>query len=119
MITNSVSREPELCEKVYDEDSKSIQAWLKFHKCENFLEIIGLWEDTMEYRCWQTKHLKDLDSIREFLNNWPTYKLETAHELVGFRKYTFSKNVKAIKLSPQALHILLNLLKRNFFSLSS
>ena len=46
-----------------------------------------MWEDTMKYRCCQLKHLKDLDGIREFLNNWPSYKLETAHELVSFRKF--------------------------------
>ena len=85
LITNSASREPESRED--DKDNKSIQAWLKFHKCENFSEIIDLWEDTMEYRCRQSKHLKNIDSIREFLNNWPSYKLEAAHELVNFRKF--------------------------------
>ena len=86
-ITNSASREPGSRGEVHDEDSKSIQSWLKSHKCENFSEIIDLWEDTMEYRCRQSKHLKDLDSIREFLHNWPSYKLEAAHELVSFRKF--------------------------------
>ncbi|TMW44910.1 hypothetical protein DOY81_010011, partial [Sarcophaga bullata] len=36
----------------------------------------------MKYRCWQTKHLKDIQSMREFINNWPSYKLETGHELL-------------------------------------
>ena len=84
VVINSASREPESPEEVRDENSKSLQAWLKSHKCENFSEIIDMWEDTMKYRCWQLKHLKDLDGIREFLNNWPSYKLETAHELVSF-----------------------------------
>ena len=84
VVTDSASREPESREEVHDNGSKSIQAWLKSHKCEHFSEIIVLWEDTMKYRCWQSKHLKDLDSIREFLNRWPSYKLETAHELVSF-----------------------------------
>ena len=70
-------------EEFHAEDNKSIQAWLKSHKCENFSEILDLWEHTMKYRCWQTQNLKDLESILKFLNNWPPYKLETAHELVS------------------------------------
>ncbi|TMW41050.1 hypothetical protein DOY81_013870, partial [Sarcophaga bullata] len=77
LATNSLSSS----EEADDDDSKAIQAWLKSHKFENFSEIIDLWEDTMKYRCWQTKHLKDIQSMREFLNNWPSYKLETGHEL--------------------------------------
>ncbi|TMW40244.1 hypothetical protein DOY81_014677, partial [Sarcophaga bullata] len=40
----------------------------------------------MKYRWLQTKHLKDLEGIREFLNDWPSYKLETGHELVSVRE---------------------------------
>ena len=69
-----------------DEDSKCIQAWLKSNNCEDFSEITDLWEDTMKYRWLQTKRLKDLESMREFLNDWPSYKLETGHELVSDRE---------------------------------
>ena len=79
VVANVTSREPD-----EDEDSKSLQVWLKFHKCENFSEIIDLWSDTMKYRCLQIKRLTDFETIREFLNNWPSYKLETGHELVSF-----------------------------------
>ncbi|TMW39611.1 hypothetical protein DOY81_015308 [Sarcophaga bullata] len=78
VVNNSTSSEPEF----HDEDSEAIQAWLKSHKCENLSEIIDLWEDTMKYRFWQMKHLKYFENIREFLNNWPSYKLETGHELL-------------------------------------
>ena len=82
--TNSMLNESESREEVYDE-SKSIQAWLKANNCENFSEIIDLWEDNMKYRCWQTQNLKDLKSILEFLNNWPSYKIETGHVLVSVK----------------------------------
>ena len=84
-VINSTSSESESREEVDNEDSKFIQAWLKSHKCEKFSEIIDLWEDTMKYRCWQMKYLKNLKSIVEFLNNWPSYKLETGHELVSVK----------------------------------
>ncbi|TMW39903.1 hypothetical protein DOY81_015017, partial [Sarcophaga bullata] len=66
----------------YDEDSKSIQDWLKSNNCENLSEIIDLWEDTKKYRCSQIENLKDLKSIRAFLSDWPSYKLEKGHELL-------------------------------------
>ena len=86
-VINSTSSESESREEVNYKDSKSTQAWLKSHKCENFSEIIDLWEDTMKYRWLQTKRLKDVESMRVFLNDWPSYKLETGNELVSFRKF--------------------------------
>ena len=85
-VINSTSSESDSQDEVHEEDSQSIQAWLKSHKCENFSEIIDLWDDTMKYRCLQMKNLNNLKTIVEFLNNWPSYKLETGHELVSIEQ---------------------------------
>uniref|UniRef100_A0A1A9WJW6 Uncharacterized protein n=1 Tax=Glossina brevipalpis TaxID=37001 RepID=A0A1A9WJW6_9MUSC len=66
-----------------DEGGQRIQNWLKCHKCEDFNEVMDMWDDTLNYRSLQFKCLKrnDLESVREFLENWQSYKLPNGYKL--------------------------------------
>uniref|UniRef100_A0A1A9ZAT4 Uncharacterized protein n=1 Tax=Glossina pallidipes TaxID=7398 RepID=A0A1A9ZAT4_GLOPL len=66
-----------------DEGGQRIQNWLKCYKCEDFNEVMDMWDDTLTYRNLQIKYLKanDLESVREFLDSWPSYKLPSGYKL--------------------------------------
>ncbi|KAI9576638.1 uncharacterized protein LOC119642194 isoform X1 [Glossina fuscipes] len=66
-----------------DEGGQRIQNWLKCYKCEDFNEVMDMWDDTLNYRNLQIKYLKanDLESVREFLDSWPSYKLPSGYKL--------------------------------------
>uniref|UniRef100_A0A1B0GCA3 Uncharacterized protein n=1 Tax=Glossina morsitans morsitans TaxID=37546 RepID=A0A1B0GCA3_GLOMM len=72
-----------------DEGGQRIQNWLKCYKCEDFNEVMDMWDDTLNYRNLQIKYLKanDLESVREFLDSWPSYKLPSGYKLVQEKLY--------------------------------